>query len=88
MRTGIKFDVSPPDRLRLERVIKDRNAAQKHVWRAAIILLSADGVGTAAIMRQTGKSNTCVWRWQERYMAAGVEGLLRDKTRPSRIEVA
>lgn len=85
MRTGIKFDVSPPDRLRLERVIKDRNAAQKHVWRAAIILLSADGAGTAAIMRQTGKSKTCVWRWQERYMAAGVEGLLRDKTRPSRI---
>lgn len=85
MRTGIKFDVSPPDRLRLERVIKDRNSAQKHAWRASIILLSADGAGTAAIMRQTGKSKTCVWRWQERYMAAGVDGLLRDKTRPSRI---
>jgi hypothetical protein len=71
MRTGIKFDVSPPDRLRLERVIRDRNAAQKHVWRALIILLSADGAGTAAIMRQTGKSKACFWRWQERYMAAG-----------------
>jgi len=66
-------------------VVKDRNAAQKHVWRAKIILLSADGVGTAAIMRQTGKSKTCVWRWQERFMAAGTDGLLRDKTRPSRI---
>lgn len=85
MRTGIKFDVSPPDRLRLERVVRDRNAPQKHAWRASIILLSADGAGTAAIMRQTGKSKTCVWRWQERYMAAGVDGLLRDKTRPSRI---
>jgi len=85
MRTGIKFDVSPPDRLRLERVVRDRNAPQKHAWRASIILLSAEGAGTAAIMRQTGKSKTCVWRWQERYMAAGVDGLLRDKTRPSRI---
>jgi transposase len=85
MRTGIKFDVSPPDRLRLEQVVRDRNAPQKHAWRASIILLSADGAGTAAIMRQTGKSKTCVWRWQERYMAAGVDGLLRDKTRPSRI---
>ena len=85
MRNGIKFEVSVADRERLERVIKDRNAAQKHVWRASIILLSADGVGTAAIMRQTGKSKTCVWRWQERFMAAGVEGLLRDKSRPSRI---
>ena len=85
MRNGIKFKVSAADRERLERVIKDRNAAQKHVWRASIILLSADGVGTAAIMRQTGKSKTCVWRWQERFMGAGVEGLLRDKSRPSRI---
>ncbi len=85
MRTGIKFEVSPSDRLRLEQVVRDRNAAQKHVWRARIILLSGDGVGTAAIMRQTGKSKTCVWRWQERFMAAGAAGLLRDKTRPSRI---
>ena len=85
MRTGIIFEVSPPDRLRLERVARDRNAAQKHVWRASIILLSADGVGTAAIMRRTGKSKTCVWRWQERFMQAGVDGLLHDKTRPSRI---
>jgi thiamine pyrophosphate-dependent acetolactate synthase large subunit-like protein len=47
--------------------------------------LSADGVGTHEIMRRTGKSKTCVWRWQERFMQAGYDGLLRDKTRPSRI---
>jgi hypothetical protein len=46
---------------------------------------SADGVGTNEIMRRTGKSKTCVWRWQERFMQAGYDGLLRDKTRPSRI---
>jgi hypothetical protein len=33
-------------------------------------------------MAATGKSKTCVWRWQERFMAEGVDGLLRDKTRP------
>jgi hypothetical protein len=33
------------------------------VWRAQIVLLSAAGVGTNEIMRQTGKSKTCVWRW-------------------------
>jgi transposase len=27
----------------------------------------------------------CVWRWQERFADEGFEGLLRDKTRPSRI---
>ena len=47
--------------------------------------MTADGYGSAEIMRRTGKAKTAVWRWQERFMQAGVEGLLRDKTRPSRI---
>jgi transposase len=36
-------------------------------------------------MRAVGKGKTVVWRWQERFMHEGVEGLTRDKTRPSRI---
>jgi hypothetical protein len=35
-------------------------------------------------MRGTGKSKSVVWRWQERFMQAGVAGLLRGKTRPAR----
>ena len=85
MRTGISFKVSAADRRRLKAIVRDRNAPQKHVWRANIILSGADGAGTAQIMRETGKSKTCVWRWQERFMQEGVEGLLHDKTRPSRI---
>jgi hypothetical protein len=61
-------------------------APQKHVWRAEIVLLTADGVGMNEIMRGTGKSKTCVWRWQERFIEEGFAGLLRDKTRPSRIK--
>ena len=45
-------------------------------------MLSTAGLGTHAIMRATGKSKTCVWRWRERFMEAGIDGLLRDKTRP------
>ena len=85
MRKGISFTVSPTDRARLTALIRDRNAPQKHVWRAEIVLLSADGIGTIEIMRRTGKSKTCVWRWQERFATQGFGGLLRDKTRPSRI---
>lgn len=33
-------------------------------------------------MEATSKSKTCVWRWQERFMTEGVDGLLRDKSRP------
>ena len=85
MRTGISLSVTFADRARLRALVKDRNASQKHVWRAQIVLLTAEGVGTSAIMRDTGKSKTCVWRWQERFADQGFEGLLRDKTRPSRI---
>ena len=85
MRTGISITITRSVRGRLEAITRDRNASQKHAWRAAIILLSADGVGTNEIMRRTGKSKTCVWRWQERFMKEGIDGLLHDKTRPSRI---
>src|SRR5882672_8265440 len=86
MRTGISITVLPADRRRLLALVKNRNAPQRHVWRAEIVLLSAGGAGTNTIMRQTGKSKSCVWRWQERFAKEGFEGLLRDKTRPSRIK--
>lgn len=82
MRTGISITLEAADRRRLESIITDRNTAQKHVWRARIVLLSADGVGTSAIMAATGTAKTTVWRWQERFMVEGIDGLLRDKTRP------
>jgi len=85
MRKDVVVDASAADRARLEAVVANRNSPQKHVWRSRIVLLTADGLGTVEIMRRTGKSKTCVWRWQERFMAAGVDGLLRDKTRPSRV---
>jgi hypothetical protein len=40
----------------LHSPVKDRNAPQKHVWRARIVLLSAKGLGTTGIMRAIGKS--------------------------------
>src|SRR6476646_2434462 len=86
MRAGKSLSVSSADAGRLSSVVQDRNAPQKHVWRAEIVVLTAEGVGTNAIMRRTGKSKTCVWRWQERFIEEGFDGLLRDKTRPSRIK--
>ncbi len=85
MRKGIIVTVNAADRARLASVVANRNSPQKHAWRCRIVLLTADGLGTAAIMRRTGKSKSVVWRWQERFMQAGVDGLLRDKTRPPRI---
>jgi len=85
MRKDIVVEVSAAGRARLQAIVADRNSPQKHAWRARIILLTAAGLGTVEIMRRTGKSKTSVWRWQERFMNEGIEGLRRDKTRPSRI---
>src|SRR5713226_5024179 len=82
MRTGVVVHLSPTDRKRLRSIVFDRNSLQKHVWRARIVLATADGLGTVEIMRTAGVSKTAVWRWQSRFMEEGLEGLLRDKTRP------
>src|SRR3954469_16488293 len=85
MRPGVTIALTAVDRRRLGAIVGNRNVPQKHAWRAEIVLLTADGLGTVEIMRRTGKSKTCVWRWQERFAAEGVDGLLRDKTRPPRV---
>ena len=84
MRTGVEIHLGPGDRERLEAVVASGNSPQKHVWRARIVLLSADGIGTMEIRRCTGKGKPTIWRWQRRFMDAGVDGLLKDATRPGR----
>lgn len=71
--------VGPGDRMTLERLIADGKTPQKIVKRATIVLLSGRGLGTNAIMREARVSKPSVWRWQQAYMAAGVERLLKDK---------
>ena len=66
-------------------MIINRNTARKLVWRAEIVLATADGHGTFEIMRRARTSKPTVWRWQARYLDEGVAGLKRDKTRPSRV---
>jgi transposase len=68
----------------LERLIRDRNTAQKVVWRARIVLLAAQGLGAGAIAEATGKSQLTVRRWRRRFLTKGVEGLLKDASRPPR----
>jgi transposase len=76
--------LAPADRAMLEGWVSRRNTPQKVVWRARIVLLSADRVGVMAIGRAVGKSKVTVSRWQERYLAQGIGGLRLDATRPSR----
>src|SRR3984893_16722013 len=74
--------VSAEDRTRLAAIIDDRNRPLKHIQRAQIVLFSAERLPVLQVAHRAGVSRPAVWRWQKRYAEAGVEGLLRDKTRP------
>jgi hypothetical protein len=62
MRSGKSLSVSSANIGRLEALVQDRSTPQKHVWRAEIVPLTANGVGTNEIMRRRAKSKTCIWR--------------------------
>jgi transposase len=70
------------DRQQLAAIISDRGRALKHLQRARIVLLSVERLPVLEIARRVGISRPAVWRWQQRYGEEGVDGLLRDKTRP------
>ena len=50
------------------------------------MLLASDGLTAVAIAAAVGKSLLTVRRWRRRYVAKGVDGLLKDATRPSRVK--
>ena len=82
MRKIERISISDADREQLERLVRDRNTPQKLVWRARIVLLATNGLTAEAIAAAAGKSLLTVRRWRRRYMAKGVDGLLKDATRP------
>jgi hypothetical protein len=57
-------------------LVADRNRARRLVGRAQLVLATAEGGGTAEIVRRAGVSGPSVWRWQERLMARGRGGAL------------
>jgi transposase len=73
--------VSAEDRQRLAAILADRNRPQKHAARVRAVLASAERLEVAAVARRAGLSRPAVWRWQLRFAEAGVDGLLRDRTR-------
>ena len=84
MRTSKQLMISDKDLATLKRIVRNGNTPQKLVLRARIALLSADRVPTGEIMRRLGTSTPTITRWRSRYEAAGIPGLLRDRSRPGR----
>ncbi len=76
--------IGSDDRTALERLVADGKTEQKIAARARIVLASARGLGTNAIMREARVSKPTVWRWQAAYLDGGVGRLLRDEDKGKR----
>lgn len=66
---------------RLERAPK---TPQKVVQRARIILRAAEGASNNAIAQELGVSRPTVILWRDRFAAHGIDGIVKDATRPGR----
>ncbi len=74
--------LSDEERACLEGIASNPRSLRKHVWRARIVPEPGSGRGPAGTMRRTGVSKPTVRRRRDRFLALGVDGLLRDATRP------
>jgi len=77
-----RIELGAKDRAALQDIVADGNTRQKIVKRARIVLMTAEGHGTVAIMRMVGVAKTTVWRWQAYFVAAGVAGLVKGRSKP------
>jgi len=73
------------DRAILTRWVKSRAVGDKQTLRARIVLMTAEGCSTQAMMLTLKVSNPTLNLWRRRYLECGIEGLKQGKTRPSRV---
>ena len=82
MAQSVCVIVSAVDRRRLESIAADRSRPRKHIERARVVLSCMAHRPVQHVAEEVGVSRPMVWRWQQRFAEEGVDGLLRDKTRP------
>ena len=82
IRSPTAIELSAKDRAALGELVTNGNTRQKIAKRARIVLMTADGHGTVAVMRAVGVAKTTVWRWQAYFVEAGVAGLVKGRSKP------
>src|SRR5215471_3447942 len=76
--------VSREDRQWLEALIRGGQTPQRVALRARMVLGAAEGRANHALAKELRISRTTLLRWRQRYVEAGVAGLLKDAPRPGR----
>ncbi len=82
MSQTVSLVLTAQTREALRRIVDDRRRPLAHILRARIVLLSDERLPVLEVARQAGVGRPTVWRWQQRFAEEGLDGLLRDKTRP------
>jgi transposase len=75
MSLTVGVDLPPRDREVLRSWTRSSSMRAGLAQRARIVLLAADGVGTAEIVRRVGVSKPTVIGWKRRYASEGLGGL-------------
>lgn len=85
MRVAPAIELTQTQRNQLERARRARSSSVRLKERAAIVLLAAEGLENKEIARQLNQDPGKVGRWRNRFAQLGMQGILKDKTRPGRI---
>jgi transposase len=83
MALTVSVEVSRRDRDVLSSWTRSSSIQAGLAQRARVVLLAADGVGTAEIVRRVGISKPAVIGWKRRYVEEGISGL-QDRPKPGR----
>ena len=88
MRVAKPVKLSADDDRNL-RILSKRERIEARVqMRARIVLMAAHGMSDKDIAQQLDSDRRVAARWRARFLAAGVQGLLTDATRPGRPRTA
>ena len=81
-KRAVPITLTDEERITLRRTLKAVTATQREVWRARVILLSAEGKDNQVIAQEVGRSAKSVALWRRRFATERLPGLdTRPKTR-------
>jgi transposase len=84
MRVAQPISLDEQARKQLQKQARGRSTAARVVLRSRIVLLAADGLENKQIAAKLRVAPRMVALWRGRFVASGIEGLLKDAPRPGR----
>jgi transposase len=84
MRVASAIALPIETRRQLEKQMRGRSTPVRVAQRSRIVLLAGDGLQNKQIAAQMGVTPRMVALWRGRFIALGIDGLLKDAPRPGR----